>query len=237
MILLITFLFGMTIFLGTIIILITKDNEKISQISISIAFSVLFLLIFLEVIPHALEHLDYFKMIFYGVIGFISLKLLDLFIPNHEHSNNKNHIFHIGIMASVALVIHNIIEGMVLYTTLKNNFELGILLGFGIGIHNIPMGMVIASSLELSGYKRTKILSISFMISLATFIGGIVIQFINNVSEYFIGVMFSLTLRMLVYIVFFELLHHLKHQNKKNNIIGFVMGVIIICLSLIFHNH
>lgn len=235
--LVITLLFGMTVFIGTLIILITKDNKKIAELSISIAFSVLFLLIFLEVVPHTLEHLDYFSMIFYGLIGFGLLKLLDLFIPEHEHSHKKDHVFHIGIMASVALVIHNLIEGMVLYSTLQQNLNLGILLGIGIGLHNIPMGMVISSSLEMANYTKTKIVLTSFIISLATFIGALIISLVGGVSDYIIGVMFSLTLGMLIYIVFFELYRHLKHQNKNNNITGFIIGAIIICISLIFHNH
>ena len=235
--LVITLLFGMTVFIGTLIILITKDNKKIAELSISIAFSVLFLLIFLEVVPHTLEYLDYFLMIFYGLIGFGLLKLLDLFIPEHEHSHKKDHVFHIGIMASVALVIHNLIEGMVLYSTLQQNLNLGILLGIGIGLHNIPMGMVISSSLEMANYNKIKITLTSFVVSLATFIGALIISLVGGVSDYIIGVMFSLTLGMLIYIVFFELYRHLKHQNKNNNITGFIIGAIIICISLIFHNH
>ena len=235
--LVITLLFGMTVFIGTLIILITKDNKKIAELSISIAFSVLFLLIFLEVVPHTLEHLDYFSMIFYGLIGFGLLKLLDLFIPEHEHSHKKDHVFHIGIMASIALVIHNLIEGMVLYSTLQSNLNLGILLGIGIGLHNIPMGMVISSSLEMANYNKIKITLTSFCVSLATFIGALIISLVGGVSDYIIGVMFALTLGMLIYIVFFELYRHLKHQNKKNNITGFIIGAIIICISLIFHNH
>ncbi len=235
--LVITLLFGMTVFIGTLIILITKDNKKIAELSISIAFSVLFLLIFLEVVPHTLEHLDYFLMIFYGLIGFGLLKLLDLFIPEHEHSHKKDHVFHIGIMASIALVIHNLIEGMVLYSTLQQNLNLGILLGIGIGLHNIPMGMVISSSLEMANYNKIKITLTSFGVSLATFMGALIISLVGGVSDYIIGVMFALTLGMLIYIVFFELYRHLKHQNKKNNITGFIIGAIIICISLIFHNH
>ena len=140
-------------------------------------------------------------------------------------------------MASIALVIHNLIEGMVLYSTLQSNLNLGILLGIGIGLHNIPMGMVISSSLEMANYNKVKIALTSFGVCLATFIGALIISLVGGVSDYIIGVMFSLTLGMLIYIVFFELYRHLKHQNKKNNITGFIIGAIIICISLIFHNH
>ena len=233
----ITFLFGLTVLLGTITILLFKRKKKISELSISIAFSVLFCLIFLEVIPHTLEHINYFEMIIYALIGFVLLKLLDLFIPDHEHSNHKEHVFHIGLMSSIALIIHNLIEGMILYSTLNKNFNLGILLGIGIGLHNIPLGMVIGSTLKDAKYNKTKIIMISFIISLSTFFGALILALIGEINEYFIGMMFAITLGMLVYIVFFELLEHLKHQDKNNNIIGFVIGALIICVSLFFHHH
>ena len=233
----ITFLFGLTVLLGTITILLFKRKKKISELSISIAFSVLFCLIFLEVIPHTLEHINYFEMIIYALIGFVLLKLLDLFIPDHEHSNHKEHVFHIGLMSSIALIIHNLIEGMILYSTLNKNFNLGILLGIGIGLHNIPLGMVIGSTLKDAKYNKTKIIMISFIISLSTFFGALILALIGEINEYFIGMMFAITLGILVYIVFFELLEHLKHQDKNNNIIGFVIGALIICVSLFFHHH
>ena len=128
----ITFLFGLTVLLGTLIILSFKRQKKISELSISTAFSVLFCLIFLEVIPHTLEHINYFEMIIYALIGLVLLKLLDIFIPDHEHSNHKEHDFHIGIMSSIALIIHNLIEGMILYSTLnKLRFSLIVLLIIG----------------------------------------------------------------------------------------------------------
>ena len=234
---LITFLFGLTILLGTVIILLFKRKKKISELSISIAFSVLFCLIFLEVIPHTLEHINYFTMIIFALIGLILLKLLDLFIPDHGHSNHKEHVFHIGIISSVALIIHNLIEGMILYSTLNKSLNLGILLGIGIGLHNIPLGMVIGSTLKDAKYSKLKIILISFVISLSTFMGSLILYLIGNVSDYFIGVMFAIILGMIIYIVFFELLHHLRHQERKNNITGFIIGVLIICISLIFHHH
>ena len=233
----ITFLFGLTVLLGTVIILLFKRKKKISELSISIAFSVLFCLIFLEVIPHTLEYIDYFEMIGYALLGILLLKLLDLCIPNHEHSNKKNHLSHIGLMAVIALVTHNLIEGTVLYSSLNEDLNLGLLLGIGIGLHNIPMGMVVGSTLKDTNYSKGKILLISMILSLATFIGALIVYLIKGISNDLIGIMFAITLGMLIYIVFFELLRHLKHQNKNNNIVGFIIGVIIILFSLLFHNH
>ncbi len=233
----ITFILSFTVFLGTVVILLVKDDKRIRELSISIAFSVLFCLIFLEVIPHTLEHIDYFEMIGYAILGILLLKFLDLCIPNHEHSNKKNHLSHIGLMAAIALVTHNLIEGMVLYSSLNEDLNLGLLLGIGVGLHNVPMGMVIGSTLKDANYSKGKILLISVILSLATFIGALIIYFIGGINHHIIGIMFAITLGMLVYIVFFELLRHLRHQNKNNNIVGFIIGAIIILISLLFHNH
>ena len=40
----ITFIFGLTVFLGTVVILLVKEDKRIRELSISIAFSVLFCL-------------------------------------------------------------------------------------------------------------------------------------------------------------------------------------------------
>ena len=232
-----TLIFGLTVFLGTITVLLVKNDKRIRELSISIAFSVLFCLIFLEVVPHTLEYINYFEMIGYAILGVLLLKILDLCIPEHEHSGKKNHLSHIGLMATIALITHNFIEGMVLYSSLNQDLGLGILLGIGVGLHNVPMGMVIGSTLKEANYSKTKILLISVFISLATFVGALIIYLIGGISGHLIGIMFAITLGMIIYIVFFELLRHLKHQNKNNNIVGFIIGVIIILVSLFFHNH
>jgi len=235
--LLFTCLFGLTVLFGTLIVLIVKNNKKISELSVSIAFSVLLFLIFLELIPHTLEHLDYIDLLLYTSIGIISLKLLDKFIPEHEHSSKKKHVVHISLIASIALILHNIIEGMALYSSLESDFNLGILIGIGVGLHNIPMGMIIGSTLTEAKENNKKIIFFNSIISLSTLLGGLIIYLIGNVSDYALGIMLAVTLGMITYIVFFELLRHLKHQNKRNNIIGFILGSLIFLISMLFHTH
>ncbi|MBE6149436.1 MAG: ZIP family metal transporter [Firmicutes bacterium] len=233
----ITFLFGMTILIGVILVVILKNSKTISELSISIGFSVLLYLIFLELIPHVFEHLPYMDVLFYAVIGIILLKLLDFFIPEHEHKDSDKHTLHISLIASIALVLHNIIEGMALYTTLNNHFHIGLMMGLGVGFHNIPMGMVIASTLEDSKYSKKKIILIGTLISLSTVLGALIINLFGRISDYSLGVMLALTLGMIVYITIFELFQHMKHQSKKNNLIGLIIGTIIFLISMLFHSH
>lgn len=234
----ITLLFGLPILLGTIVILFCKSSKKLTELSISMAFGVLLFLVFLELIPETLEKLDYLSLLFYGMVGLLLLKGLDYFIPEHHHSKDKHHISHIGFMAAVALLLHNLIEGMALYTTLKTNLTLGLLIGIGVGLHNIPMGIIIGSTLKEANYSSIKIIFISLGVSLSTFLGGLLAYFFQNViTDYVLGIMLAVTLGMLVYIVFFELLEHLQHQRKENNILGFLIGAFLFAISLFLHTH
>lgn len=234
----ITLLFGLPILLGTIIILFCKESKRLTEMSISMAFGVLLFLIFLELIPETLEKLDYLSLLFFVLMGILLLKGLDHFIPEHHHSKDKHHISHIGFMSALALVLHNIIEGMALYTALTTNLNLGILIGIGVGLHNIPMGMIIGSTLKEAEYSSIKIIITSFGVSISTFIGGIFAYFFQNViTNYTLGMMLAITLGMLIYIVFFELLEHMHHQKKENNILGIMIGSILFAISLFLHTH
>lgn len=234
---LITFLFGMTIFIGILLILFLKDSKKISELSISIGFTVLIYLIFFELIPETFEHLSYIPTLLYAILGLVILKIFDLFIPEHEHKDSKEHTLHISLIASIALVLHNVIEGMALYTTLNNEIYMGLMMGIGVGLHNIPMGMIIGSTLEDSKYSKKKILFLGFILSLSTALGAFLITVFKNITDYFLGVMLAITLGMIIYIAIFELLSHMHHQDKKNNLLGIIIGTIIFLFSILFHSH
>ena len=50
-------------------------------------------------------------------------------------------------MSSVAIILHNIIEGMAVYSMAAESLNVGVMIAFGVGLHNIPMGMIIYSTL------------------------------------------------------------------------------------------
>ena len=171
--LLLTLFVGLFILIGCVIGIKNKNNKKITDFSISIAFGVIIGLILLELIPHTFKalnnNLNTFRsisaIIILALIGIIVLKILDLFIPSHEHeahhshehkNNNchNKHLKHIGIVSAITIIIHNIIEGMSLYLVSSNSISSGLFMCIGIGLHNIPMGLVIATTLYNSNYSK-----------------------------------------------------------------------------------
>ena len=254
--LLLTLLVGLFIILGSFIGFNYKDNKKLTDFSISIAFGVIISLILFEILPETYEILSgeigtlrgIVVIIILSLIGIVLLKILDLFVPHHSHEEHHHHkhnvedchnehLHHIGIVSSIAIIFHNLIEGMSLYLVTSTNLASGILLCIGVGLHNIPMGLVIASTLTSSNYSKEKTLKISLIVSLSTFVGGLIMFILGGVSELFEGILLGLTLGMLIYIAIFELAHQIYHmKNKKVAYTGIFIGVGLLIISSVLEH-
>lgn len=247
--LLLTLGVGLFIVIGAVIVFVTKNNEKIINLSISMAFGVMIALVFSELIPEAFELMEnnnklltILTVIVFSSLGVLLLKCLDMVVPHHEHNHHDKHgdlenLEHIGLVSSVALVIHNIIEGMALYGTALSSINLGLMLCIGIGLHNIPMGLVIASTFYKSNKNKTKTLLITTGISLSTFLGGILMALLNNniINDFILGILVCVTLGMIVYIALFELLPKmLCSKDKKTVVFGTSLGILILFISSLF---
>lgn len=224
--LILTLLTGLFILLGSLIVIKSKNKEKIVDFSISLGFTVMLGLILLELLPEAIIHLNNcIYVILFIALGLLLLKILDIFIP--EHNENLNHL---GIVSSIALIIHNLIEGIAILGVTLTEIHLGILLSIGVGLHNIPMGMIITTSI-----KNNKRLIILPLLTLSTLIGGLLASISTIfVNEFILGIFLAITLGMLLYISIFELLPKMKN---KPNILGIIIGIILIVLTLCFHHH
>ena len=249
--LLTTFILGLFIIIGSVIVFIFKNNKKFINFSISLAFIVIIMLILLDLIPEVYEifteNYDY-KISIVAILlttaaGMIILKLLDIFIPDHDHScHNKDchdNLIHIGVISSIALVLHNIVEGMAVYTATETSFKTGALIAIGVGLHNIPLGMIITSSLYDNNKNKKRTLIIVSLIALSTFAGGLTMALIgSHINELVEGVILGITLGMLLYIAFFELLPKvIEMKSKKETITGLILGIILIIIVMLLGHH
>lgn len=238
---------GIFMILGMVIVFLTKNNKKIIDFSIGIAFSVMSMLIVMELFPEAMEKMsEAFSfpkniLFIFGFIllGILLLKVLDLFIPDHDINDKETtileNLFHIGVVASVALVLHNIIEGMAIYSTVKTDLSMGFLIMTGVGLHNIPMGMVLTSTLYQANLNRKKTILFVSLVALSTMLGGIIMLFLNHfITNFVLAILLSITLGMLFYILVFELLEEMRHSQSKMTSIGILLGFFVFFLTRFF---
>lgn len=240
--LLITLLLGFFIVIGAGITFFIKKKEKFIDFALAFAFSVILMLLFTDLLPEVSETLGAshtLLFLVFVVIGIIVLRILDLFIPDHEDEKmtkkqEKNNLAHIGTLSSIALVLHNIIEGMAVYSTSVSSLRSGIMISLGVGCHNIPMGMVIASTIYQNNQSKKKTIFIILGLMLSTFLGGVIMLFMNGaeVNSVLIGSLLSITIGMLIYICSNELYPRIrKSKNKKISWTGIVCGIILIAIT------
>ena len=240
--LVLTLVLGLFIIIGAFLMHIFENKERFLVISLSMAFGVMVSLIFLELLPESFEIfnekyssiISIAMILIFSIIGFLILKILDKFIPDHEDDDEAN-LIHIGIVSSIAIILHNIIEGMAIYNTFNTSINLGILLSIGVGLHNIPLGMVLSSTFYKSLSNKKKSNVIIFLISTSTFVGGLIMCIFNNVfkNEFIIGLLLSITVGMLVYINIIEILPKLiKSKDKKMIITSIIVGILILFVSV-----
>lgn len=240
--LLTTLLLGVFIIIGSLLAFLVKKKDKVVDFSIGLALGVIGMLLIADLLPEIIENLGIkhiFIFIICTVIGYGILKLLDHFIPDHKESSMtkkdyKENLIHIGVITSCALVLHNIIEGMAVYSTFLTDSKLGLAVTLGVGFHNIPLGMVIAATFYQSNDNIWKTLSIIGFVSLSTFLGGLIMFFLNltTISSILLGVLLSLTLGMLLFIVTSELIPRVKaSSDKKTSYVGITIGVVLLLLS------
>lgn len=232
MALLLTFFSGLFFLVGIIIYNLVKNKTNLTRLSISCASIVIIGLILFDLLPELLE-LKKWWLIFFVLIGLFILIIIDKLIPHHEHDHHENdenkkehieHIQHVSTITIIALLLHNIIEGMALYSVTSTDTKSGILMLLGIGLHNLPFGFQIAN------YKKdSKSRFLLLMLILSGFIGGLIFLLFGNINTILEGIIISLTLGMLLHILLFELLKEvLEEINKKETIYGIILGIIIL---------
>lgn len=244
----ITLLVGLFTVVGSLLVFLSKNNKKFINFSICLAFGVMITLGVMELLPESYELITEYinkpynliMLLLCALVGFMILKTLDNFVPdhNHDHKHDKDHqlnLFHIGIISSIALILHNIIEGITLYSTLVMSLNAGLMMSLAIGIHNIPLGMVIASTFYNKTNSKVKTILISIIISLSTFVGGFLGYICSGyvMSELMEGILLAVTLGMIVYITGFELLEQIKEiKEKRFSITIIILGIIVMLISL-----
>lgn len=242
--LLITFLLGLFILMGALIAKIAPNHRKVEQVSIAVAFGALTTLALADLLPEAQEHLEDAPLMPLVIIACILvgigiLRLLDRFIPDHDdetimahHDCSESNALHIGIMTTIAVTLHNLIEGMTVYSVSAESLQAGLLVALGVGLHNVPMGMIIFATLnqETKGKKAALMAAAAF----STFVGGLLMNSLwFAIDDFAVGILISLTLGMIAYLVLFELLPHMIHsESKKTAITGAIIGMVIVLVSV-----
>ena len=133
-------------------------------------------------------------------------------------------------MTTIALAVHNILEGMVVFTLSAESLPSGAAYALGVALHNLPFGMLIFSS--LSHEKRgVKVAAIALAL-LSTAAGGLIMMAGLAGPEIIRELMECAALGMVAYIVLAELAPDVSHElGRPSTLLAVIAGFALVALA------
>lgn len=241
---LLTTIAGFSTLIGSILIFFDKKkSEKVIVASLSFASAVMLTVSFTDLIPEAIDMLKnvypkfpcYIILLLFINIGIIISFLIDKYLPE-EKINDKGTLYKVGIISMLAIILHNIPEGMATFISSYNDLSLGILLTISIALHNIPEGISIALPIYYETNKKFKTFMFTLISGFCELIGGLIAYFILHpfINNIVLGVLFSLIAGIMMFVAIFELLKEaVSYKNYKRIIIYFMIGLILTIISVV----
>jgi len=230
---------------GTIIVFTTGNNKKIVTFSVSLGFSVLILLGLFHLLPDAYEFIEEnFNlttsvgiMLLVIALGFGLIYFLDK-VGGHHHEHDEEqeegHFNHISIITCIFLIVHNLLEGMTIYSTALLDYRIAVMLTIGIGLHNVPLGFSLSSTYYKEHSKLSTVVFIS-LIGVSYLFGALIAYFFSDfiMKGIVFGVLLTFTFGMVLYIAVNEFLPHMFNtRDKKYRNLGFILGILLMLVTL-----
>ena len=229
----ISFLSGLSTLIGYFSIYIKKDKNIIIKNSLALASGVMLCVSIIELIPEGIKLLNKSNDTYIIGIIYITIGMLLPIIINKVIKEEG--LYKLGIISSIAIIMHNIPEGIITYLTSVKNINLGINIALAIAMHNIPEGITIAVPIYYGTKNKKKAFKIVLISALSEPIGALLAHILLRkiITDKTIGIILLLVAGIMSYLSIVELLPKaLKYKEKKKTIIFFIIGIIIMYLSV-----
>ena len=232
---------GLSTLSGAIVILRKKKNIN-NFILKTMAFSagVMLSLSILDLLPESMKFLstNFYKTpaILISLIFLSVGVLISIFIDKKVPTDNNN-LYKVGFVSMIAMIIHNIPEGIATFITTNNDITLGISLAIAIALHNIPEGISIALPIYYSTNKKKKAIFYTLISGISEPFGAILAFLFLKPSNIILGIIFGLISGIMIHISCYELMpSSLKYKNYQSSILYFIIGSIFVIINLIIFN-
>ncbi len=242
-----TIIAGFSTMIGSLLIFIKKKNhDKIVISSLSFAAGVMITVSITDLVPESmvllrsnLQDINIVLISFLSVIlGIVISMLIDYYLPDNPSKQVSNSsLFRVGLISMVAIILHNIPEGIATFVATKSDINLGITLAIAIAMHNIPEGISISIPIYYATKSKKTALLYTFISAMSEPFGAL-LAFIflkNFINDVLLGILFSIIAGIMLQISFCELLPSVKKykDNKLIKITFFIIGIIFMLLKFI----
>ena len=229
-----TTLAGLSTLIGTIPILI-KQNKNIIVSALSFAAGVMITVSITDLIPEGINYLNKTYKIIPSILIlsiFITLGII-ISMTIDKYIDREGELYKVGIISMLAIILHNIPEGIATYLSGEFNFKLGLSLTIAIALHNIPEGISIALPIYYGTKSRGKALLYTLFSALSEPLGALLAYlFLSKIiTNNIMGILMGLIAGIMIQIASYELIPaSLKFKNNKT-IVYISIGIIFMLIN------
>jgi len=257
--------FGLTLFaglstgIGSALAFFTKrTNTKFLSIALGFSAGVMIYVSFTEMFSVAQDFLTAelgeiggnWLTVLSFFLGIFLAALIDTLVPSFEnpheirkvedmdieHSERFKRLYRMGLIAALALAIHNFPEGLATFASALVDMKIGIPIAVAVAIHNIPEGIAVSIPIFYATGDRKKAFFYSFLSGLAEPLGALIgyiilFKFFNDIV---FGILFASVAGIMVFISLDELLPASREYGEPHmSIYGLIVGMIVMAVSLL----
>lgn len=240
-----TFIAGISTMIGSLLIFFKDKRGVILKYSLSFAAGVMICVSFIDLIPESTillfnnnKNQTFILAFIIIVIGMIISTIIDKSIPENQKGEN-NIIFKVGIFSMIAIILHNIPEGIATFLSSMTNIKLGIALTIAIALHNVPEGISISVPIYKATKSRKKALLYTFISGMSEPFGAILAYLFLApiINDTIMGILLALIAGIMIHIGMVKLLPTaLNYKNKKRTFMFFIIGILFMYISHLLMN-
>lgn len=239
-----SFLAGISTVLGALIIFFDKNkSSRVVYISLSFASGVMICVSLTDLLPNCYKMILNTSIFFpklmltliFMIMGIIISMLIDKYLPsNYENKSNNSKLYKIGIISMVAIVLHNIPEGIATFITSSNNLSLGLTLTLAIALHNIPEGISIAVPIYHSTNNKLKAILYALLSGMSEVVGSMLsyLFLAPFMNDHIMAALYALIAGIMIHISVYELIPGAYKEGTLKEVLKyFIIGFIVMILS------
>lgn len=208
--------------------------KRILFILIAFAAGALLGVVFLDLIPEAIEGSRGANVFGYVLFGILSFFVLERFIFWHHCHDGKCDIHTFSYLNLIGDGIHNFIDGMVIAAAFLTDAALGIVTTLAIIFHEIPQEIGDFGILIYGGFGRFRALFYNFLSSLTAFIGAVSTYFFYPYIENSLPFLLTFAAGGFIYIATADLIPELRKEVEFKKyvvqLLSLIAGILLLRL-------
>ena len=259
-----TLLVGLTMGFGSLFSFLIKGrNKKFLSLALSFSAGIMIYISFMEILPegiHLIEesapgnkgHIIALAAFFGGIIFTALLEKAVHSMGGHHHHGvddhedhshdalDKSHLEKLGIMTAVSIGIHNLPEGLAIFTTGLKDITIAIPLAIAVILHNIPLSIAISVPIYYATKSKKKAFMYSTLVGLCQPLGAIIgyALFSNFFSDMLFGILFCIISGIMIFVSLDELLPtSQQYEDHHFSVYGTILGMFVMAVSLMLFGH